>query len=1032
MSGSFRFSPPEPHANLLSRPRLLRSLAGRWDHRVTSLVGGPGLGKTTLLSQAIAENRLSPRGDDIWLGLEPSDADADRLARVVATAITSDGDGHSGGGDPPRDDDAPPEPADVASTIWQRAPTEACLVLDDVHLVPPRSTGARWLKDLVDALPANGHLVLASRADPPIPLSRYGAQGAVLHLAEDQLRFTDDEVCGFAAARGVDVAHLGDLGGWPAMAELTATVGKRVTGDYLWEEVLEPLGTVRRHVLAVVCDLDGADDALASAAVGRPVILAEVFDQVPLVAQGATGWYRPHGLWRRAPALELSPTERAEVRCRAVEHLADRGRFDRAFALVEEIGLWDAAPRLLRAAALATDRVASTQLQRWLSKSPAPVRASAAGQLVAGMHRAFTEPGDAVGVLDEAVRRCQAEGDIDGEMRAIAQLGRLAWWQQDAAALVPLTQRVGELAATGHPAAAALARVARAIYADVAGDDAGVIRELGAIEPSVLDPAWEVLVAFLYCMVTLDLGETGPVHEAVDRLYPESDVTMRALLDSMRLRAWWHEGRVDDYTQRFTTSVTEVMQRSGVAYQHIYSLAIGSITSSYAGCLDEARRGLDEATARMAATSSQALAPYLHVAAAALALGDGDEERAAAELRAAFDVTHWEKGPERRLWRRFMALTYVLLPETRALWDDLDLRGFLATERTLARVVVALRTEGGERAVRRLGPLDVGVVRAALHHRFAVELAVGLAETGRPESRALLDALGDAGRAALRDLVSCGRHPHVRAAKTLLAAVPAPPRRPSYLAVLGPQVLTRDGPSGDEVLDADLRRRRVQELLSFLVAHRRTTRAAIADALWPELDERAAANNFGVTLNHLVRLLEPTRQAGEPPYLVRHEGQVVQLVTGEHLRIDVDDFERHLDHASQAEADGTPSVALRHYLDALDLYRDELFCELPDADWLVLGREHCRSRFVAAAIRTGQLLLASGDAAAAEDAAQKALDADPWSEAAYAVLVGAALARGDRTSAHRLLSRCLHVLGELGLEPADTTEQLRRRVESSG
>ena len=88
MSRSFRFDPPEVRPDLLTRPRLLRSLTGRWQHRVTSVTGGPGLGKTTLLAQAIAENKLAPRGTDVWVGIERQDADADRLARVVAAALS--------------------------------------------------------------------------------------------------------------------------------------------------------------------------------------------------------------------------------------------------------------------------------------------------------------------------------------------------------------------------------------------------------------------------------------------------------------------------------------------------------------------------------------------------------------------------------------------------------------------------------------------------------------------------------------------------------------------------------------------------------------------------------------------------------------------------------------------------------------------------------------------------------------------------------------------------------------------------------
>jgi DNA-binding SARP family transcriptional activator len=104
----------------------------------------------------------------------------------------------------------------------------------------------------------------------------------------------------------------------------------------------------------------------------------------------------------------------------------------------------------------------------------------------------------------------------------------------------------------------------------------------------------------------------------------------------------------------------------------------------------------------------------------------------------------------------------------------------------------------------------------------------------------------------------------------LLAMAPAPPAQSCYLAVLGPQALNRGQVDGDPVVDHDLRRRRVQELIAFLVMHRQTTRSAIAAAIWPYLDERSAANNLGVTLNHLMRLLEPTRHSGEPGYLLRY------------------------------------------------------------------------------------------------------------------------------------------------------------------
>jgi DNA-binding SARP family transcriptional activator len=292
----------------------------------------------------------------------------------------------------------------------------------------------------------------------------------------------------------------------------------------------------------------------------------------------------------------------------------------------------------------------------------------------------------------------------------------------------------------------------------------------------------------------------------------------------------------------------------------------------------------------------------------------------------------------------------------------------------------------------------------------------------------LLDALGPPGRSAVRSAATTPS-PATKPAKALLAAVPAPPPQPTYLGVLGPLTLRRGGPRDPHVNDPSLRRTRVKALLAFLVGHRATTRAAIAAALWPDLPEPKSSNNLAVTLNHVLRLLEPWRSPGEPAYLVRLEGKGVRLVTGEHLNIDVDGFQQHLVDAGRAEEDATPSKALGHYLAAVELYRGPLGAELPDAHWMELDREHYRTRFVAAATRAGQLLLGQGDTDQAEKVARRAIDVDPWAEQAHALLVSAALATGNHSAAHRRLDRCLAMLADLGATPTNTTRQLQRRIQ---
>jgi DNA-binding SARP family transcriptional activator len=474
-------------------------------------------------------------------------------------------------------------------------------------------------------------------------------------------------------------------------------------------------------------------------------------------------------------------------------------------------------------------------------------------------------------------------------------------------------------------------------------------------------------------------------------------------------------------------------------------------------CLTEAATASTEPIGGLSVRTALALASVL--------LTEGDEESAALTLRSALapgirssggdaeadldadpgvhpgpgpDGTAGpgpERGPDRRALRHVLSLTYVLVPETRSQWDAAPLRGHLSTARELARAVVATRDEAAltDGRLWRLQLPDLGQVRAALHHRFAAELAVGLARVGRTEGGPLLDALGPVGRAAVQDIAR-GRTKPAKAAKALLAAVPAPPPVVTQVAVLGPLVVWREtsgagGAARTEVVDPDLRRSRVRALLAFLVSHRRTRRTAITAALWPDLDDKSAGNNLGVTLNHLLRALEPWRTPGEPPYLVRLDGPTVELMVGAHLRVDVDDFDESLRLAAKAEAEGSPSVALQHHLAATELYRHDLFAdvELPEADWIEHARVHHCNRFVASATRAAGLLVGQGDTHRAEALVQRALAADPWNEDAYAVLTSAALGRDDPSAARRTLRQCLEALDELGAPPSPTTVELLHR-----
>ncbi|CAA9379751.1 MAG: Transcriptional activator of maltose regulon, MalT, partial [uncultured Chloroflexia bacterium] len=70
------------------------------------------------------------------------------------------------------------------------------LVLDDYHIIDSPAVH-QAVMFLLDHVPPQLHVVLASRADPPMALSRFRARGILNELRANDLRFTPDEAASF-------------------------------------------------------------------------------------------------------------------------------------------------------------------------------------------------------------------------------------------------------------------------------------------------------------------------------------------------------------------------------------------------------------------------------------------------------------------------------------------------------------------------------------------------------------------------------------------------------------------------------------------------------------------------------------------------------------------------------------------------------------------------------------------------------------------------------------------------------------------
>ena len=190
----------------------------------------------------------------------------------------------------------PPAEALLTALINEIAtiPESFVLVLDDYHLIEAKPVDDA-LAFLVEHLPPQMHLVIATREDPQLPLARLRARGQLTELRAADLRFTPAEAADFLnQVMGLnlsaeDIAALETrTEGWIAGLQLAAismrghasrdvtSFIKSFTGshhfvlDYLVEEVLQQQTESVQTFLLRTSILDRLCGPLCDAVLGSP------------------------------------------------------------------------------------------------------------------------------------------------------------------------------------------------------------------------------------------------------------------------------------------------------------------------------------------------------------------------------------------------------------------------------------------------------------------------------------------------------------------------------------------------------------------------------------------------------------------------------------------------------------------------------------------------------------------------------------------------------------------------------------------
>ncbi|WP_409347112.1 LuxR C-terminal-related transcriptional regulator [Paenibacillus sp. MBLB4367] len=283
---------PPPRPKVVLRPRLIDRLNEGMHRKLTLISASAGSGKTTLVSEWLADCSQPAA----WLSLEKGDNDLASFLRYFIAALqtigTNLGEGAIGLLQSP-----PPLPTESIMTALVNEitaiPDHFVLVLDDYHVMDDRAID-NALAFLLERMPPQMHLVIATREDPRLPLARLRVRDQLTEVRATDLRFTSaetaeflDEVMGLNLSSeniallesrtegwiaGLQLAALSMIGHKDPAGFIQSFSGShRYVLDYLVEEVLQQQSVSMQTFLLRTSILDRLCGPLCDAVLRRGV-----------------------------------------------------------------------------------------------------------------------------------------------------------------------------------------------------------------------------------------------------------------------------------------------------------------------------------------------------------------------------------------------------------------------------------------------------------------------------------------------------------------------------------------------------------------------------------------------------------------------------------------------------------------------------------------------------------------------------------------------------------------------------------------
>ena len=331
---------PPTRADMVSRPRLIQRLNQGLDCKLTLVSAPAGFGKTTLVSEWL----FGLDRPSAWLSLDSGDNDLARLLTYVIAALQHI---NADLGQTTQTFLQTPQPPALDVLLGPlineiaALNTSLVLVLDDYHAIT-LPTIHQTMSFLLERMPPNMHLVIATREDLPLSLARLRAQQQMTEIRGGDLRFTEAETAAFLnqtmglnlppeAIRALEIR----TEGWIVGLQLAAlsmqeepperipdfirafTGSHRYIVDYLTEEVLRSRPPGTRSFLLETSVLDRLTGPLCDAVCvsfceGDSQAMLERLEEanlflIPLDSERR--WYRYHHLFAELLRNQLEATQ---------------------------------------------------------------------------------------------------------------------------------------------------------------------------------------------------------------------------------------------------------------------------------------------------------------------------------------------------------------------------------------------------------------------------------------------------------------------------------------------------------------------------------------------------------------------------------------------------------------------------------------------------------------------------------------------------------------------------------------------------